>query len=155
MTFDCKEQLAGAATLDFYLLSECANFPEVLTDTNADQVTFTPEVNNVEATIQPDSITSNFNNNVSDSGQLWRPTTSAKFISRSEALEQLLDQYSNQPGIAVLKLNSGFKKMIGSNKEPVYLTFSTTEGTAIDDATASTTVTITGQMRQRPVYITC
>ena len=94
MTFDCKEQLAGVATLDFYLLTECDNFPEVLTDVNANEVTYDPEINNVEATIQPDSL------------------------------------------------------------EPLYLNYTTNEGATIDDGNASTTINITGKMRQRPVYIT-
>lgn len=154
MTFDCKEQLAGVATLDFYLLTECDNFPEVLTDVNANEVTYDPEINNVEATIQPDSITTNFNNRVSANGELWQPNLSAKFITISEALEQLLDQYANKPGIAILCLNNGFKKMVGSNLEPLYLNYTTNEGATIDDSNASTTITITGKMRQRPVYIT-
>lgn len=155
MTFNCQEQLPGSSSLDFYLLTECQNFPEVLTDTNASQVTFQTEVNDVQATIQPDSITSNFNSALNIAGQLWTPRLSAKFITRSEALEQLLEQYSNRPGIAILKLNNGFKKMIGSNKQPLYLNYSVTEGANIEDATAATTIDITGKMRQRPVYIDC
>ena len=121
MNFNCKEQLAGFAEADFYLLTETSNWPEVLSDVNAHLVTYTPEVNGVAATLVPDSISSNIKSTKTDKGELFKPLVRFDFITRSEALEQLLEQYKNKPGVLVLKTNDGTKKIVGSNLEPIYL----------------------------------
>ena len=71
----------------------------------------------------------------------------------SESLEQLLEQYQNKPGVAIGNLNNGFRKLYGTNSEPIYMTFEVDEGSKIDGA-AATEVRLKGETRSRPVYYT-
>lgn len=155
MEFNCKESLSGVATLNFYLLSETDNWPVVVDDTTTDQITFTPEEVSVDATLDDDSIITSINQRISDNGSVWNPNIRFSFITRSEALDQLLDQYQNKPGVVVLNLNTGFKKLIGTNLEPVYLNYDVSEGRSIDDSAGATNLTIAGKIRHRPFYIEC
>jgi len=154
MTFDCTEQLGGTAELDFYLLTETSNWPVVLTDQTSADIVFTSEPVSVAATIDEDSIKASATQRTKAEGSLWRISLKLSFITRSEALEQLLDQYQNKPGVVKLKLNNGFQKIFGSNTKPLYMNFTVDEGESMDDKKAATKVTIKGITSQRPVYYT-
>jgi hypothetical protein len=70
MTFSCDEKLPGFAVLDFFLLEETTDWPFVLTDVNSAQITLSPFVNNVEADIEPDSISVAVNEKQSAEGSV-------------------------------------------------------------------------------------
>lgn len=153
MTFNCDEQLSGVATIDFYLLSEVSNFPLVLTDLNSNQLIFSPEPNSVEATIKPDSIKISDSKKQGPSGIVHQIKIDVDFLTRSEALEQLLEQYENLPGIVHAKFNNGFQKIYGSDLEPLYMIYEVTDGQKIDSE-AITSLVIKGDTAKRPVYYT-
>lgn len=153
MTFTSDEKLPGFAEFDFYLLEETGNWPFVLTDVNSAQITFTPYVNDVEALIEPDSIDVNVNPKQSAEGTVQQISIVFRLITRSEALEQLLEQYANKPGVGIGKLNNEFKKLYGTDREPLYMNYELNEGTKVD-GTAFTEVRIKGEIRKRPVYYT-
>jgi hypothetical protein len=153
MNFTCDEKLPGFAELDFYLLEETGNWPFVVTDENSAQITFTPYVNDVEALIEPDSIDVNINPKQSAEGTVQQISIVFRLITRSEALEQLLEQYANKPGVGIGKLNNEFKKLYGTDREPLYMNYEVNEGTKVD-GTAFTEVRIKGETRKRPVYYT-
>jgi len=153
MTFNCSEQLPGAAEVNFYLLSETADWPIVVTDNNSASVTITPEVNDVEGVIDDESININADARQSAEGTVYPIDINFRFITRSESLEQLLEQYENKPGIAIVKLNTGFQKMYGSNEEPLYMSWKVDEGQKATD-NAGTIVAIKGETRNRPVFYT-
>ncbi|MDV6167906.1 hypothetical protein R1T16_05680 [Flavobacterium sp. DG1-102-2] len=57
MYFNCPEQLAGFARLDFYLISETSNWPFVVNDANAGTILITPQVTiDVDGSIEPETI---------------------------------------------------------------------------------------------------
>ena len=153
MVFNCSEQLAGIAELQFFLLTETDNWPLVITDGNSGQVEFNQEPVSVEAILKPDSIKVDVNKKQSSSGVLNQISIKMEFITRSEALEQLMDQYENKPGVCLAKYNSEFQKLFGNNLEPLKMIFEVEEGGKIDD-NASTIVMIKGETRKRPVYYT-
>lgn len=153
MTFNCEEQLSGIAEIDFYLLSETNNWPTVLTDSNSAQLQFTPEPNSVEATIKPDSIKIAVNKKQTAGGIVYQIKITMDFLTRSEALEQLLEQYENLPGIVHAKLNNGFQKIYGSNLEPLYFMYEIEDATKID-GDGVTSIEIKGETANRPVYYT-
>ena len=76
-----------------------------------------------------------------------------EFFTRSEALEQLLEQYENLPGIVHAKLNTGFQKIYGSDLEPLFLIYEVKDGKKIDDD-AVTVIEIKGETAKRPVFYT-
>ena len=152
MNFNC-EQISGVAEVDFYLLSETANWPTVVTDLNSGQITITPEEVAIEGAIDPDSIEIEASPRVNAEGTTFPIEISFRFINRTESLEQLMDQYSNKPGVAIAKLNSGFRKLYGTDEEPLYMNYKVTEGQSVTDK-AGTLVTIKGETQQRPVYYT-
>lgn len=153
MNFTCTEKLAGFAELDFYLLEETGNWPFVVTDTTSGQVVLNSFENDVDALVEPDSIAVDVTPKLSSDGELHSISIVFRLITRSEALEQLLEQYANQPGIAIGKLNNDFKKMYGSNTEPLYLNYEINDGVTADGK-AYTEVRIKGETRTRPVYYT-
>lgn len=152
MKFDC-EQLAGFAQMEFFLLEETSNWPLVLTDQNASQVSITPLDNNVDAEIVEDSINIDINPKKTVDGTIYPVNASFKINTRSESLEQLLEQYENKPGIFIGDLNTGFRKMYGSNEEPLYLNYQIEEGQKPGD-NSGTIVIIKGETRSRPVFYT-
>lgn len=153
MNFYCEEQLSGIAELDFYLLSEVSNWPKVLTDQNSSQLVFTNEEFSIDAALMPDSVVIDVVKNTKPTGIVNSITAKVDFITRSEALEQLLEQYENQPGIVVAKLNNGFKKIYGSNLEPLYMMYEVKDGSKLS-LEGITAIEIKGETANRPVYYT-
>ena len=153
MNFNCEEQLSGVAELDFYLLEETSNWPVVLSDTNSAQITFNPSQHSVQATIKPDSINVSANKTTKPSGIVYSISIKMDFLTRSEALEQLLEQYENKPGVAKVKFNNEFQKLYGSNLEHLYLVYEDQPGTKID-GDGATTIEIKGETSKRPVFYT-
>ncbi|WP_158962354.1 hypothetical protein [Myroides fluvii] len=149
MRFNCTEQLSGIYTIDFYLMEETTNWPIHLSDRSASQIVFTPEEHAIEATIAPNS----FKNDSKSKDDLYEIDLSYTILTRSEALEQLLDQYVNQPGIAVVKYYNGFTKIFGTDQEPLLLTFQVDDGTSIESK-SGIEIVIEGTQRNRPIYYT-
>ena len=153
MTFNCTEELAGIAELDFFLLTETADWPVILTDQNSSNVTFVPEPVSVAATIKPDSIKISVNKKTGAEGTIYQISIKMEFLTRSEALEQLLDQYENKPGVVLSKMNNEFQKLYGTDNEPLYMVYEVNEGDKIDGDSA-TILEIKGETRTRPVFYT-
>lgn len=153
MTFNCEEQLSGFAEIEFYTLEEVSNWPEVLTDTNSSQLVFNPEPVSVYTKIKPDSISAPNNKSTKSSGITHSINVKMGFSTRSEALEQLLEQYENKPGIVLAKLNNGFRKIYGSNLEPLYMIYEVNDGTKAD-LEGVTSIEIKGETAKRPVFYT-
>ena len=152
MNFNC-EQLSGFAQLDFFLLEETSNWPIEVTDQNSNTVVLSPEEFDVQGTIDEDSIDVNVTPKLSAEGETHDINIQFRFMTRSESLEQLMDQYANRPGIAIGKLNTEFQKMYGTNEEPLYMSFKTDDGNK-PDGNGAIIVTIKGETRKRPVFYT-
>lgn len=153
MTFNCDEQLSGVASLDFFLLEEVNNWPEILSDSNSAQLQFNTSVHSVEANIKPDSIVVTDNKTTKNTGIIHQFSAKMEFLTRSEALEQLLEQYENKPGIVLAKFNNEFRKIYGSNEEPLYLVYEDVPGTKVDGE-GGTMIEIRGETANRPVFYT-
>lgn len=153
MTFNCDEQLSGVAQIDFFLLEETDNWPVIISDSNSAQIEFYPSVHSVDAAIKPDSISVNCNKVTKPSGIVFQTTIKMDFLTRSEALEQLLEQYENKPGVVLAKFNNEFQKIYGTNIEPLYLVYEDMPGTKID-GDGATTIEIKGETAKRPVFYT-
>lgn len=153
MNFNCEENLSGIISVEFYLIEETSNWPVVLSDRSAGQIIFNKEEHSVVGTVDIDSFRDNSQKKETKAGILYEIELAYGFLTRSEALEQLLEQYSYRPGVAVVKFYNGFKKIYGSNKEPLMLSYSEEHGTAIDSK-SGTEVVIAGRLRNRPAYYT-
>ena len=147
----CRKIQQTSHQLDFYLLSEVSNFPVVLTDQNSSQLVFTPEPNSVNASVKPDSIKLVTNKKQSPEGIVYQISVKMQFLTRSESLEQLLDQYQNKPGICHVKFNNEFQKILGTNETPLYMIYEVEDGDKVDSDNG-TTLEIKGETRHRPVY---
>lgn len=153
MNFTNDEKLPGFAEFELFLLDETSNWPFVVTDGNSKQITFTPFENEVDAKIDPDTIKVDVNPKQSSDGEIQQIGISFRLITRSEALEQLLEQYANKPCVGVGSLNNDFKKLYGTNLEPLYMNYEVNDGTKID-GDSFTEIRIKGETRKRPVYYT-
>jgi hypothetical protein len=151
MNFTCTEKLAGFAEFELFLIEETSNWPLVITDTNSKNVVFTPYENDVEAIIDEDSITVDVNPKQSSDGEIQQISISFRLITRSEALEQLLEQYANKPCVGKGSLNNDFRKLYGTNDQPLYMNYEVNDGTKVD-GDSYTLVRIKGDTRKRPVY---
>jgi len=153
MTFNIEEQVAGFASVELFLISETGNWPLVVNDGNAGTITLNPEVNDVDGSIDPDSI------NISDdpkddvSGQIWPIDIRYLFLARNAAMEQLLEQYANKPCIVRGCGNDGNRKQWGTDQEPLYMTYKNIYGTNMQDR-HGIEVSIKGDLSSRPVYFT-
>lgn len=146
-----SEQLAGITRIDFYLLEEISNFPIVLTDQNSTQIVFWPNQSNVVATVDEDSLVDDTTIKDSTAGSIHEINLKYNIITRSQEIENLLDNYKNKPGIAIVTYHSGDRKLFGTDEEPLLLKYNNKPGSNISDK-AFIAVTITGETRNRPVY---
>jgi hypothetical protein len=153
MNFYTEEKLPGFEEMNIYLLDEISNWPFVLTDTTSKQIVFTPFENDVEAIIDPDSIQVDVNPKQSAEGESHPISIQFRLLTRSEALDQLLEQYANKPCVAIGSLNNEFKKVYGTIQEPLYMNYSINDGTKVDGE-AYTKVEVKGETRSRAVYYT-
>ena len=153
MIFNCSESLSGIRSISYYLLEETSNWPTVLSDRSSAQIIFNQEKNSVKGTVDSDSFRDKSKPKQSAAGELFEIDLEYGFITRSEALEQLLEQYSHKPGVAVVLFYDGFKKIYGSNMEPLLLNYRMEHGTTIESK-SGTEVLIFGNQRSRPVYYT-
>jgi len=153
MNFTDTEKLPGFAEFEIFLLEETSNWPLVVTDGNSKDIVFTPYENDVEAIIDPDSIKVDVNPKQTGDGEIQQISISFRCITRSEALEQLLEQYANKPCVGKGKLNNDFQKLYGTDQEPLYMNYEVNDGTKVDGE-SYTEVRIKGETRKRPVYYT-
>lgn len=153
MEFSCEEQLAGVGNVEFFTLEEVSNWPVIINDANSSQLVFTPSVYSVDAKVVVDSIKVNYPKKQKPSGLIHDISIKMDFSTRSESLEQLLEQYENQPGIVRVSFNNGFKKIFGTNIQPLYLIYEVEDGVK-DDLEGVTTIEIKGETSKRPVYYT-
>jgi len=153
MNFTDTEKLPGFAEFELFLLEETSNWPFVVTDGNSKDIVFSPFENDVDAVIDPDTIKVDVSPKQSADGEIQQIAISFRLITRSEALEQLLEQYANKKCVGVGKLNNDFKKLYGTNIEPLYMNYEVNDGTKVDGE-SFTEVRIKGETRKRPVYYT-
>jgi hypothetical protein len=153
MTFCSDEQPGGIARIEFKLLTETANWPVVVTDVTAGQVLFNPEANFIEGIIVPDTFNINDKPKDSANGQLWPNDISFTYLYRGAAMEQLLEQYANKPGVTFVWFNDRSVKLYGTFQEPIYLTWENDYGRRMND-NHGVTIKIAGNTSHRPVYYT-
>lgn len=153
MIFNCSEQLSGYAKIEIFLLEEVSNWPIVLNDTNSSQLIFNPSIYSVEASVIVDSIKVNYPKKQKPAGISHDITIKMDFSTRSESLEQYLEQYENKPVVVKGFLNNGFVKLFGSNLEPLFLIYEVDDGIK-SEIEGLTSIEIKGETSKRPVYYT-
>lgn len=151
MNFNCPELLAGFSQIEFLLVSETSNWPLVVTDNNAGQITITREDVDVNGSIEQDSISINDKPKEGEEGKTWPIDISFSYMYRGEPMEQLLEQYAGLPGVAIACLNDGTRKLFGTDLEPIYLSWENIYGERIEDR-HGVAIRIKGTTSQRPVY---
>lgn len=145
------EQLGGFDKLDFFLLDETANWPIVVNDATASQVTHVPSLISNYAILADSSIDVNVVPKQSVDGTIYSIDIVIVFSNRSEALENYLDQYQNKQVVVFGELNTGRKKLYGTNEEPLILNYKIDDGKKVEDL-GVISVSIKGETRNRPVY---
>lgn len=145
------EQLAGIKKIEFFLLTEVSNWPIQITDNNANQLVFSLSTDTLAATVDEKTISDKTKRKQTNSGDLFEVNLEYNILTRSKDLEQMVEKYQNKPGVAIVSYYNGFKKIFGTNEEPIFLSYGETPGSTIDDK-ATVDVNITGVTRTRPVY---
>lgn len=145
------EQLGGFDTVEFFLLSETANWPIVVNDQTAAQITHMPSILDTVGVIADSTIDVNINPKQSAEGTIYPIDIVFQFSNRTEVLENYLDRYQNKPVVAIATLNTGIKKLYGTNEEPLILNYKIDEGKKPEDL-GIISVSIKGETRNRPVF---
>lgn len=145
------EQLGGFDTVEFFLLSETANWPIVVNDQTAAQITHIQSLLDTVGVIADGSIDVNISPKQSAEGTIYPTDVVFSFSNRTEALENYLDQYQNKPVVVIAKLNTGIKKLYGTKDEPLILNYKIDDGKKPEDM-GVISVSIKGETRNRPVF---
>nr|WP_297306393.1 hypothetical protein [uncultured Flavobacterium sp.] len=145
------EQLAGIKKIEFFLLTEVGNWPVLITDNNANQLVFSLSADTLAATVDEKTISDKTKRKQTNSGDLFEVNLEYNILTRSKDLEQMVEKYQNKRGVAIVSYYNGFKKIFGTNEEPIFLSYGETPGSTIDDK-ASVDVSISGVTRTRPAY---
>ncbi len=146
-----EEQLAGIKKIEFFLLTEISNWPILVTDQNAKEIVLNLNVDSISATVDEKTISNKTKKKQTNSGDLYEVSLEYNILTRSKDLEQMVERYQNKPGVAIVSYYNGYKKLFGTNDEPIFLSYGETNGSTIDDK-ASVDVSITGVTRTRPAY---
>lgn len=145
------EQLGGFEKIEFFLLHETDNWPLVVNDETSVQITHIDSLIENYGIILDSSIDVNISPKQSTEGTIYPIEIVFSFSNRIIELEKYLDFYQNKPVIVIAHLNTGKKKLYGTNETYLILTYKIDEGKKIDDL-GVITVNIKGEMRQRPVF---
>jgi len=146
-----EEQLAGIKKIEFFLLTEISNWPILVTDQNAKEIVLNLNVDSISATVDEKTISNKTKKKQTNSGDLYEVSLEYNILTRSKDLEQMVEKYQNKPGVAIVSYYNGYRKLFGTNDEPIFLSYGETNGSTIDDK-ASVDVSITGVTRTRPAY---
>lgn len=145
------EQLGGFEKVEFFLLDETDNWPIVVTDETATQISFVESLLENYGKISDSSIDINISPKTSSEGTVYPTEIVFSFLNRIIELEKYLDFYQNKPLVVIGYLNTGLKKLYGTNEEPLFLTWKIDEGKKIEDL-GLITVSIKGETRKRAVF---
>lgn len=146
-----EEQLAGIKKIEFFLLTEISNWPILVTDKNAKEIVLNLNVDSIAATVDEKTISDKTKKKQTNSGDLYEVNLEYNILTRSKDLEQMIEKYQNKPGVAIVSYYNGYKKLFGTNDEPIFLSYGETNGSTIDDK-AFVDVSISGVTRTRPAY---
>lgn len=146
-----EEQLSGIANIAFHLLTEVSNFPIQLTDQNSSQLVFAVNNAGLIATVDEESLSDDTKIKETASGDLHEISLKYNILTQSNTLEQLLDTYKNKPGIAIVSYYNGYKKIFGTNEEPLFMKFTPKQGSTVTDK-SFVSVEIQGVTRNRAVF---
>lgn len=145
------EQLGGFSKVEFFLLKETNNWPIVINDETSAQITHIDSRIDNYGIIADSTIDVNVIPKQSGDGTIYQTEIVFSFSNRIIELEKYLDYYQNKELVAVVHLNTGQKKLYGTNENPLVLTWKIDEGKKIEDL-GIITVNIKGDTRHRPVY---
>lgn len=146
-----EEQLAGIKKIEFFLNTEISNWPVQITDANASELVFDLNAESLAATVDEKSISDKTKKKQTNSGDLYEVSLEYNILTRSKDLEQMVEKYQNKPGVAIVSYYNGYKKLFGTNDEPIFLSYGENHGSTIDDK-AYVSVEIKGVTRTRPTY---
>jgi hypothetical protein len=145
------EQLGGFEKIEFFLLDETDNWPVVVNDeTSAEMTHIESQIQNF-GTIADSSIDINITPKQSTEGTIYPIEIICSFSNRIIELEKYLDYYQNKEVVVIGYLNTGKKKLYGTNETPLTFIYKIDEGKKIDDL-GVITVTIKGDTRERAVF---
>lgn len=153
MSFNNEEKLSGFTELSLFLLEETSMWPFVVTDVNSAQINFNPYALDLSSMMDKDGIVIDVSQKKLPEGDLYQISITFKLFTRSELLEQLLEQHINKPAVVIGALNNESSKLYGTNLEPLYMTYEVLDGVKPEEV-SFTEVKIKGETRQRPVYYT-
>ena len=148
-----QELLGGYEELDFYLLDDTAGWPVVLNDQTSATVTHPSPVLKTLANFTDSGIDVNIAPKEGVDGTVYPIDIVVALSTRNQPLEDYLDSVANRPGIAIAKLNTGARKILGTNEQPLFLKWKIDDGKKIEDL-GIITINIKGETRERPVYYT-
>lgn len=151
MNITTAEPIGGFKSVDFYLLTEVSNMPDVLTDANSGTLVFSPEAVSVCASLIAESITVDDKASAGEPGKTWPVSAAFTFFSRTAAMEQVMEQYASLPGVFLAHHNEGWCKLFGTAEEPMYMEYAHDYGTKVENA-GGMAITITGTQSTRPVF---
>lgn len=145
------EQLGGFSKVEFFLLEETDNWPIVINDETASEIThIASEIDNF-GIIAESSIDINAIPKQTADGEIYPTEIIFSFSNRIKELEKYLDRYQNKPVVVIAKLNTGQKKLYGTNESPLILIYKIDDGKKVEDL-GVITVNIKGETRNRAVY---
>ncbi|MBQ0907472.1 hypothetical protein KBJ98_02020 [Flavobacterium sp. F-328] len=145
------EQLGGFCKVEFFLIEDTSNWPIVLNDETANQIILPECVVEDYGKIIDESIDVNIPPKQAANGTTYPIEIVFNFSNRVLSLEKYLDKYQNKSVVALLTLNTGIKKLYGTNETPLIFNWKIDEGKKIEDA-GLIMVSIKGEMRHRPVH---
>lgn len=145
------EQLGGFEKVEFFLLEETDNWPVVINDETSAQITHIESQIEKFGIISDSSIDVNITPKQSADGTIYPTEIVFSFSNRIIELEKYLDFYQNKPVVLIAYLNTGKKKLYGTNECPLTFIYKIDEGKKIEDL-GLINVTIKGETRERPVF---
>jgi hypothetical protein len=146
------EQTGGWLNLQFATLDEVKYCPQILSNENANLVEIEGTPDTIDVLPIPERFSVNVTPRKSKIGTTYSITISLDFPHQSASIDNYLNAYKNKRGVVIGTTTNQKLKMFGSKNFPLDFSYQEINGKKLEDS-AITRITISGNIPQKPVYI--
>ena len=147
-----EEQTGGWFNVSIITLDEFEQCPDVVTNTNASSVVFSPSYSEVDILPVGENIKITASVQKTKSGSVYNIKGAFEIAYQSEQLDNYFKKYLHKKVVLIGIKHSGQQKMYGSKKFPLNFSYQFISGKKYEDG-SKIRVSIQGKIPQKPVFI--
>lgn len=153
-TIDLCDQTGNWHSIHLATLAEVLSMPDILTNSNASQVSILTNDETLDILPVPESFNVVVTPKRTKNGHQYAIKIQIDFPYQSAAIDDAFEKFLNEDIIAVGIKPDGTQKIFGSKLYPLKFDYQFLEGKKLEDG-SKTRITIKGNVAQKPVFVNC